>query len=76
MRKAARVVGIIWIVACAVLWIWIALISDFHPLASWPALSNWSVVTLLADTKAGLTFLPILLAMVGAAIYSWGTRAP
>ncbi len=76
MRQAAKVVGVVWIVACAALWFWIAFFMDFDPLAAWPTLSNWSVVTLIADTKAGLTFVPFLLGAVGAAICQWGYREP
>lgn len=76
MRLAARIVGIVWMVACAILWLWVGLIWDFDPLATWPALSNWSVVSLLADSKLGLTVGPILLGGVGYVIFRWGAETP
>lgn len=76
MRRAAMFLGIVWMVACAALWLWVGLIWDFDPLATWPALSNWSVVALLADSKLGLTMVPILLAFVGFALFRWGANTP
>ena len=76
MRRAAMIVGIVWMVACAALWLWVGLVWDFDPLATWPALANWSVVGLLADSKLGLTAAPILLGGVGFALYRWGTTPP
>jgi hypothetical protein len=73
MRQAAVVVGVVWIVACIALWLWIGFFWDFDPIATWPALSNWSVVSLLADSKLGLTFVPILLAIPGAGLIKWGS---
>lgn len=76
MRRAARIVGVVWMVACAILWLWVGLVWDFDPLATWPTLSNWSVISLLADSKLGLTFVPILLGGVGFVIFRWGADAP
>jgi len=75
MRRAAMFLGIVWMVACAALWLWVGLIWDFDPLATWPRLSNWSVIALLADSKLGLTMGPILLGGMGYALYRWGTSA-
>ncbi|PAL24536.1 hypothetical protein [Sphingopyxis sp. GW247-27LB] len=72
MRQAARIIGIAWMVACVGLWIWAGFFLDWSPLASYPSLANWSVVTLLQDSKFGLTMLPIILAVPGYALYRWG----
>ena len=74
MRLAARVLGIVWMLACAILWLWIGLIWDWEPLSSFPYLSNWSVITLLQDSKLGLTMVPILLGAIGYALFDWGRR--
>lgn len=72
MRLIARVVGVAWMVACFALWLWVGLVWDWNPLSSFPYLSSWSVITLLQDSKLGLTMVPILLGGVGYAIYRWG----
>lgn len=76
MRLAARIIGIAWMAACAILWLWVGLIWDWNPATSFPFLSNWSVFTLLQDSKFGLTMVPILLGGVGVVILEWGLRSP
>jgi hypothetical protein len=74
MRRAARIVGIVWIAACVALWLWIGFVWDNEPIAGtgyWP---NWSVVQLLQDSKLGMTFVPIALASLGAVLLQWGNR--
>ncbi len=75
MRRAARFIGIVWMVACFALWLWVGLVWDWNPLSSFPSLSNWSVVTLLQDSKLGLTMLPILIGGIGYGIYRWGDES-
>ena len=76
MRRVARIVGLVWMAACAILWLWVGLVWEFDPLATWPTLSNWSVVALLADSKLGLTLVPILLGGAGYWMYRWGGEVP
>lgn len=76
MRRLARVVGVVWMVACAAIWLWVGFGWDWNPVVSLPFLSNWTVVSLLQDSKLGLTMVPILLGGVGYAVYRWGEGKP
>ena len=73
MRYIACAVGVLWMAACFIAWLWIGFM-DWSPLDSFPRLTNWSIASLLDDNKMGLTFLPILLGGVGAAIFAWGAK--
>lgn len=71
-RKAARIIGLIWMGLCAVLWLYVGVFAPAPEIAaSWP---SWTAARMLADTRFGLTFLPILLAIPGAYVWQWGKR--
>lgn len=74
MRKAARFVGIAWMALCAALWLYVGVFvaQPFAP-DLWP---GFTLPRLLADSRFGLTFLPILLAIPGAYLWAWGKGAP
>ncbi|MBL9065551.1 MAG: hypothetical protein JNN10_04580 [Sphingopyxis sp.] len=76
MRRLARVVGMIWMVACAALWLWVGFGWDWNPVASLPFLSNWTVLALLHDNKLGMTMVPIFLGGLGYVAYRWGRGEP
>lgn len=74
MRQAAKVVGIVWMVACAALWVWVGMIWQYEPdLGNW---LPWTLPRLLEESKFGLTMVPILLGGMGYALYRWGTNTP
>lgn len=70
MAKTLRIIGIAWMAACAALWLYIGL---FTPEPSFGrGWLNWTLPRLLADSRFGLTFLPIILAIPGALIWQRG----
>ena len=72
MAKALRIVGLIWMAACAVLWLWTGFFTPTPDLGEgW---LNWTAPRMLADNRFGLTFLPILLAIPGAWLWQRGKR--
>jgi hypothetical protein len=67
MRVTAKVVGILWMVACFGLWVWLGI----------PGLScnegvRFSVSQLNCESRGGLTMLPILLGLPGYLVWNWG----
>jgi hypothetical protein len=68
VRKLAQVSGGIWMALCAALWLWVGL--------SGPNCAGFPFTTprLLCESRFGLTFLPILLAIPGAGLWAWGRR--
>lgn len=72
MAKALRVVGILWMGGCAVLWLYIGFFTPLPEVGErW---LNWAMPRLLADSRFGLTFLPILLAIPGALVWDYRRR--
>ncbi len=70
-RAAARLVGIIWMVAGGLIWLWLGYAEPFGRIdGSEP--HNWTLLTLISDSQFGLTMVPILMGGIGYAIYSWG----
>tara|TARA_R110000824_G_scaffold31825_3_gene103188 strand:+ start:2102 stop:2359 length:258 start_codon:yes stop_codon:yes gene_type:complete len=76
MRSIAKFVGVIWMVACGLLWISTGFldfgIADILP----PAFANWSVIGLIASGGFGLAFLCLLLGGVGYGLWAWGSAEP
>jgi len=64
MAKTLHVVGLVWMVACAVLWLYFGLIvpEPFDP----DRFGGFTLPRLLAESRYGLTILPLLLAIPGA----------
>lgn len=72
MAKALRIVGIGWIAACAAIWLYIGFFTPTPDIGDgW---LRWTVPRLLADSRFGLTFLPILLAIPGAYLWDKGRK--
>lgn len=70
MAKALQIVGLLWIAICVLLWVWAGFLS-FEPnaAAGW---MSWSLPRLLAESRFGLTMVPILLAIPGALLWQAG----
>ena len=72
MARALRIIGLLWMTACAVLWLYVGLFTAAPSIgAGWP---NWTLPRLWADSRFGLTFLPILLAIPGALLWDRGRK--
>ena len=59
MRKAAIIVGALWMAACAFLWLYVGFFTAAPDLGA--GSMNWTVVRMMQDSRLGMTFLPICL---------------
>ena len=72
MAKLAQGVGGLWIALCVVLWLYIGFFTPEPDIGA--GAFNWTLPRLLADSRFGLTFVPILLAIPGASLWAWGRK--
>lgn len=73
MRAIARIFGMIWMVLCGILWVWLGFAEPFGRVDG-EGSSSWGILTLLSDSQFGLTMVPILLGGIGYVIWSWGKK--
>ena len=74
MRATARIVGIAWMVGCAILWIWLGFAQPLGRIDS--VYIPYGILTLLSDSQFGLTMIAILLGGIGYIIWRWGAGLP
>lgn len=72
MARALQFFGVTWMAVCAALWIYIGLFTPTPDIGDgW---MSWTVPRMIADTRFGLTFVPILMAVPGAWIWDFGRK--
>jgi len=72
MRTAMKYVGFVWMALCVALWVYVGFFTSTPDLGDgW---LQWTLPRMFADTRLGLTFAPILLAIPGAYLWEWGRR--
>ena len=74
MKVIARIVGLVWMLICGAMWLWIGLVDPLGRVDGGVS-SNWGLLTLISDNQFGLTMVPILLGGVGYALWSWGKNS-
>tara|TARA_R110002124_G_scaffold287185_1_gene471068 strand:+ start:2461 stop:2721 length:261 start_codon:yes stop_codon:yes gene_type:complete len=73
MRLIAKIVGALWMGACALLWLSTGFV-DYGIAGNLPPIfANWGVVGLIAAGGFGLSFFFILLGGVGYLLWMWGS---
>lgn len=72
MAKAAQIAGLIWMGACAVLWLYMGFFVPEPDLGNWP---GFTLPSLLADSRFGMTAIPLILAIPGYWLWARGRRA-
>lgn len=72
MKKTIKYVGLVWMALCVALWVYVGFFTPTPDLGdNW---LQWTLPRMFADTRLGLTFVPIFLAIPGAYLWERGRR--
>jgi hypothetical protein len=74
MKGAAKITGLIWMAACAALWLYMGFVTPENNCEGWGP--GWLGPRMFCEAGFGIFMVPILLATPGLALWRWGSKKP